>query len=404
MCNMPQYIRSAVFSIQKDGKDYQASNLISGRIYRISTIIYELLVFCNKWQSLSNIIEHLKNGGATEKDIACIVRKLVEAKLLLPLMEDMFDEIVRDQYSFFNVGFSDMNKINDKIAFLGIPFGNGNGVDNRCKDFPMYFRKTTSQSMPIIENIDNFNGNYIHYTFNKQILSQHIKSKKITDVGNIFHCTGENNESVFKRIKQCIALLIKNGNVPFIIGGDHSITYPILLGFSECGRDFTLLHFDAHSDFKESQLLNLYSYINFKLLNHATVMTYCSQLDNIKNIVQIGVREPFKTKLTSKFKSVSLDDIRCKNNNYKKFVKAKVNVYISFDVDFFDPIFAPGTASRLINGAAYNETFTCLYDLLKNKEIIGVDIVEANNCLDVANRTTQLVANLALHILSMIKK
>jgi len=279
---MQQYIRSASCSIHKDDESYQIVNLISGRVYRVSPIFYGLLLFCKKWQSLKDIKKYLKNEGLTEKETVYMVNRLVESKLLLPSMEDMFDEFVKDQYSFFNVGFSDVNKVNDKITFLGIPFGNGNCVDNRCKDFPMFFRKTTSQSLSIIENIDNLNRNYIHSTFDKPALSQQIKTNKITDVGNIFYCIGEDNAFVFKRIRKCISLLKKHGNVPFIIGGDHSITYPILLGLSECGKDFTLLHFDAHSDFTHTQLLDLYSYINLKLLNHATVMTYCSRLNSIK--------------------------------------------------------------------------------------------------------------------------
>lgn len=95
--------------------------------------------------------------------------------------------------------------------------------------------------------------------------------------------------------------------------------------------------------------------------------------------------------------------MRRKSELYQKIVNKSCEVYLSFDIDFFDPIIAPGTASKLINGALYDETFTYLAEILYNKKIIGADLVEVNPRIDPSNSTIHLAINLILHILSLTK-
>ena len=91
-----------------------------------------------------------------------------------------------------------------------------------------------------------------------------------------------------------------------------------------------------------------------------------------------------------------------RNDKYLDLVNRNNAVYLSFDIDYFDPIIAPGTASKLINGGLYNETFVSLSEILKNKKVIGIDLVEINPRLDDCNRTSQLAMNLVLYLLGLI--
>ena len=90
--------------------------------------------------------------------------------------------------------------------------------------------------------------------------------------------------------------LFEKGHVPLAIGGDHSITYPILKSLSNNIPKFNVIHFDAHSDFRDSAIMDTYLNLNLSILNHANVMNYCTLLPQVNMIYQIGVREPFITK------------------------------------------------------------------------------------------------------------
>ena len=78
-------------------------------------------------------------------------------------------------------------------------------------------------------------------------------------------------------------------------------------------------------------------------------------------------------------------------------------VYITFDIDFFDPSLAPGTANILPNGGDYDSTFTFLAYVLGGAQILGIDIVEANPAIDIRNKTSVLVNNLLMQLISLIR-
>ena len=78
-------------------------------------------------------------------------------------------------------------------------------------------------------------------------------------------------------------------------------------------------------------------------------------------------------------------------------------VYITFDIDFFDPALAPGTANILPNGGDYDSTFTFLADVLGRAQILGIDVVEANPAINIRNKTSVLVNNLLMQLISLIR-
>lgn len=94
---------------------------------------------------------------------------------------------------------------------------------------------------------------------------------------------------------------------------------------------------------------------------------FCAGLDKVKEIIQIGVREPFFVE-NPKCKQISLSEMRSENAACQCLMERKDYVYLSFDVDFFDPSIAPGTASKMIDGGFYEETFAFLSKILKNKK------------------------------------
>lgn len=182
-----------------------------------------------------------------------------------------------------------------------------------------------------------------------------------------------------------------------LMGGDHSITYPAVKGFSKKNKDFLLIVFDGHPD-----LVN-----DFSPPTHEDYLRVLieEQIVNPKNILLIGLRKSDK---------IETDYIKKKNiKNYtylklKKDMKKSVdeisdwvkeknkNIYLSIDIDCIDPEQAPGTGYIEKNGLKKKEFFDMIENIKTSnkKEIKMVDMVEVNPLKDIDDKTSRLAAEI----------
>jgi len=161
------------------------------------------------------------------------------------------------------------------------------------------------------------------------------------------------------------------------LGGEHTIsTAPIHAHFQKY-PDMSILHFDAHSDLRESYEGTKYS--------HASFMSRVIEFFPIHKITQVGIRaqciEEAKLIKENKINTFFASAIRrgLHGNNWQKKVVSSLGkkVYITFDVDYFDPSIMPSTGTPEPDGFLYSETLDILRELIKTgKQIIGLDIVE----------------------------
>jgi len=181
----------------------------------------------------------------------------------------------------------------------------------------------------------------------------------------------ETPEQAIAKIKEAV----KNNKNNFLVslGGDHAVTIGLVQGFEEKlkekNEDFSILVLDAHSDFR-------YSWNN-SLLNHACVTR---RLVDKHKIGVIGVRsqdkdEAFAIDENNNIKIIkSYDFSQEKFNELLRFLGKKI--YLSIDVDFFDPSFIRNTGTPEPGGFQWNETIGLLRRLFQEKEVIAADIVE----------------------------
>lgn len=154
--------------------------------------------------------------------------------------------------------------------------------------------------------------------------------------------------------------LFKDKKIPIFIGGDHSISIPIM---KNLGKDVTIFHLDAHLDMRESYKGNKHS--------HATALYEAS---STHNVVHFGIRtaceeeldnvELFNNKILNSFDTETL-----LNNLGEK-------VYITLDVDVLEPIYMPATGTPEPLGISYGNLLNILIDICNNKNVVGIDIVE----------------------------
>jgi arginase len=198
----------------------------------------------------------------------------------------------------------------------------------------------------------------------------------------------EKIDSDFAEIRRAVAELLQKDARPVVLGGDHSITHPIIQAFSQRYRGLTIVHFDAHPD--------LYDEFEGSRVSHACPFARIMEKRLAKRLVQIGIRtlHRHQREQAEKF-GVEIFEM----NSLPVYDRLNLQgpVYISFDMDVLDPAFAPGISHREPGGMSVREAIAHLHAI--GGTILGADIVEFNPAQDVAGMTATVAAKILKEIL-----
>ena len=177
-------------------------------------------------------------------------------------------------------------------------------------------------------------------------------------------------ELIYKYVKQ----LIDDKKFVVTLGGEHSISTAPVHAHFDSYKDLSILHFDAHSDLRQEYESSKYSHASFA----ARVAEFTT------SITQVGIRAQCKDEYDfikeKKINTFYAFEIR--NGVYGNDWQIKVidtlkeNVYITFDVDYFDPSIMPSTGTPEPNGFFWDETMKLLKMLGEKKNVVGFDVVE----------------------------
>jgi len=200
------------------------------------------------------------------------------------------------------------------------------------------------------------------------------------DAGDIEPVAGSD---MLTLIENSIYTLIGDGLTPISLGGDHSITHPIVRAFARKYKDLSLLHFDAHPDIYDSYQGNRNS--------HASPFARIMEQKLVKRLVQVGVRT-FTAHQREQIRKFGVETIEMRNVTPDLQLEFDSPVYISFDVDALDPAFAPGVSHREPGGLSTRQAID-LIQRLKGK-VVGADIVEFNPRMDPLHVTGTVCAKL----------
>jgi agmatinase len=192
----------------------------------------------------------------------------------------------------------------------------------------------------------------------------------------------------FAEIERAVNELLEKGAQPLSLGGDHSVTYPILKAFARRYRELTIVHFDAHPD--------LYEEFEGSRVSHACPFARIMEERLATRLVQIGIRtlNRHQRKQAEKF---GVEIVPMFGLPAYERVKIRGPVYISFDVDVLDPAFAPGVSHREPGGMTVREAIAHLHAI--EGPVVGADIVEYNPAQDVSGMTATVAAKILKEIL-----
>ncbi len=183
----------------------------------------------------------------------------------------------------------------------------------------------------------------------------------------------------FEQIENQMGRYLNKGVHTLSLGGDHSITYPIIKAFSKIYRSLTILQFDAHSDTYDSFEGNRYS--------HASPFARIMEEKLAERLIQVGIRTltNHQKQQVDKF---GIEVIEARDFKPTLDLELTRPIYISMDLDVLDPAYAPGVSHHEPGGLNVRD----IVDIIHNIQvpIVGADIVEYNPLRDVSDMTAMV--------------
>lgn len=213
-------------------------------------------------------------------------------------------------------------------------------------------------------------------------------------------------EETYTKVEEGLTPVFEKGIIPVVMGGDHSVTLPELRAAAKKYGPVALVHFDAHSDTYDSYFDKKY--------NHGTTFRRAIEEGLLipENSIQVGIRGHFyEPQNLQDAKDLGLEVITGPElhqigiqETIKRIRERSQDkpIFCSFDIDFLDAAYAPGTGTPEICGFTTWEAQQLVQGSLKGKNVIGYDLVEVLPGADPSNITSFAAAGIMYEFISLI--
>ena len=209
----------------------------------------------------------------------------------------------------------------------------------------------------------------------------------LEDMGDLPLAEGERDPVL---IRSAIADAAAAGAVPISLGGDHMVTFPIVAALAAVHGPLGILHFDAHPD--------LYDDFEGDPLSHASPFARIMEAGHASRLVQFGIRT-LNAHCREQAARFGVEIVEMRGFDPERVPIPEAPLYISIDLDGFDPAFAPGVAHHEPGGPSVREMLRVLHRV--TGPIVGADIVELNPSRDVNGVTATLAAKLVKELAAL---
>lgn len=221
------------------------------------------------------------------------------------------------------------------------------------------------------------------------MLNKELNSTSFYDAGDLNLPFGNPHDALFI-IKNCANNIINDNKFIFGVGGEHLVSLPLIQAAYQKYPNMILVHFDAHADLRQE-------YLGQKL-SHATVIRRVLDDISSNSLIQIGIRSGEKEEFLFMNENKTLcqtnDEIIKKLNEYN----LNIPIYLTIDLDVLDPSIFSGTGTPEPGGMTYKELIEKLM-LFKNKNVIGIDVVELSPHYDISGASTVVAAKIIRELL-----
>jgi agmatinase len=263
------------------------------------------------------------------------------------------------------------------VAIVGVPFDGGTSYRPGARLAPREIRAQSSLIRP--------------YNYFQQVAP--FDRLNVADIGDI-DAPPISIDKCFDVVESRVGAIADAGTRPIVVGGDHSISLPILRALARCHGPLALVHFDAHIDTWDE-------YFGAKYF-HGTPFRRAIEEGVIdgKRFIQIGIRGPMYGAEDFDFHrehGITMIDIDQVKERGVAWVLDRIRMvvsgptYMTFDIDVVDPAFAPGTGTPEVGGLTSHEAQRLVRGLA-GLSLIGGDIVEVAPPYDGPGQITSLLA------------
>jgi len=289
---------------------------------------------------------------------------------------------------------TDLKTIVAEAAIFGIPWDEGSGYRPGARFGPRSIREYSTR-FAFHERGAKEGG---FWSIERQ--RRYLEKTRIIDAGDqdILYL---DVERTFDAITDSIRMILSRKVLPIILGGDHSISFPVVRAFGEFYNSLHIIHVDAHLDYNDS--------VEGIRFANGSPLKRISELNFIGQMVQIGMRgirareEAFKDSLSRGNQIFTISDFRKMGiSEVMRHIPEGENLYVTIDVDALDPSIAPGTTMPCLNGMTYQEMRDLLMAIASRGYVRGMDLVEVNPFLDSIGLTQSAAVVIILEFLGAI--
>lgn len=224
------------------------------------------------------------------------------------------------------------------------------------------------------------------------LLDRDLCDVQFSDLGDL-DLVGQSLEASLKRIREATLKILENGAKPVCIGGEHTLTLPIVEAVKEIHGDFMTLHLDAHSDLRDNY--------EGSAVNHATVIHQVCRVIGPTRLLQLGIRAGTKEEFCWMREHRTL--MEWTGESQKALLKriSDVPVYLTLDLDVLDPSCFPGTGNPEPGGWFYQD-LERFFRILDQVNVVGADIVELNPTVDPSGVSSITAAKIVREVLLIL--
>ncbi len=267
------------------------------------------------------------------------------------------------------------------FVFLGVPFDGTVSYKPGCRFGPGSIRELSMniETQSLRTGID-------------------LEDVRIHDLGDLNVAPGDVVETL-RRLGAVVKEIARSRRIPLVAGGEHTITLPIVKSIP----GVSVLHFDAHGDLRDE-------YLGEKLC-HATVMRRVCEAIHPGRVLQVGIRALSKQEVEFA-KESGVDQITAQEllelgiepaiKRVKRWLSRARKLYISVDLDVFDPAYAPGVGNPEAEGLTPNHVLRLISSVVDSRAA-GLDVVELSPSYD-HGQTASLAARIFFEYCCLVQK
>ncbi|MGM0518320.1 MAG: agmatinase [Campylobacterota bacterium] len=210
-------------------------------------------------------------------------------------------------------------------------------------------------------------------------LNRDLEDIKLFDYGNLELPFGD-KIAALKIIEETTDKIVSSNKIPIMIGGEHLVSYATVKSLHKKYKNLKVIHFDAHTDLREDYLGESFS--------HATVFRRVAELLDKKSLYQFCIRSGLKEEFQWASENIYMEKFTYNTLESKVEELIKEPVYITIDLDVFDPSVFPGTGTPEPGGIDFHDMLKIIKILSKLENTVGLDVVELSPKYDASGVST----------------